>query len=577
MATNTTTSKRISQKRQATLRVLILLAILILANMLASRFHYGLDMTREKRFTLSQSTKNLLHNMKDVAVIDVYLKGKMPADFIKLQETVRDRMQSFKEYSGGHVIIHYIDPFEGKTEDDKKDIYQQLAQKGVFGMTVGEGDGAEYSEKMVFPYALVNYKGKSAPVTLIENRVGATRVEALNYSESLLEYKFASAINTLSRNVQPSIAYLVGNGEPLNLQCWYMLRTLAMNYKVDTLDLSAVRHIPSSYDVVIINKPTDSFSDINKFVIDQYVMKGGHVLWCLDMLHTYMDSLQKSAQFITTDFNLNLDDILFRYGVRVNSDFIEDLQCNSQKMIAGNNPNGQPRWENRPWIYMPYFTPSSKHPIVNNMDAVMGVFVNSIDTIANSIKKTVLLSSSKYSRTTPSPVRVNISMLMHPPTPQMMNKPYQPVAVLLEGKFSSIFQNRLPASFLHLLDSLGPQYHFRNACDSPTSMIVISDGDVFLNDVSQSTGPMEMGFWRSTNTVYANKAFLLNCIEYMTDHSGLLEARSKDNRLRLLDDGRVKAERTKWQVINIGIPIAFVLVFASCYLFFRKRKYEKAS
>lgn len=577
MATNTTTSKRISQKRQATLRVLILLAILVLANMLASRFHYGLDMTREKRFTLSQSTTKLLRNMKDIAVVDVYLKGKMPADFIRLQDAVRDRMQSFKEYSGGHIIVHYIDPFEGKTEDDKKDIYQQLAQKGIFGMTVGEGDGGEYSERMVFPYALVNYKGRSEPVTLVENRVGASRIEALNYSESLLEYKFASAINKLNRNVQPSIAYLVGNGEPLNLQAWYMLRTLSMNYKVDTLDLTAVRHIPSTYDAVIINKPTDSFSDINKFVIDQYVMKGGHILWCLDMLHTYMDSLQKSAQFVTTDFNLNLDDMLFRYGVRVNSDFVEDLQCNLQRMVAGTNPNGQPRWENRPWIYMPYFTPSSKHPIVNNMDAVMGVFVNSIDTIANSIHKTILLSSSKYSRTTPSPVRVNISMLMHPPTPAMMNKPYQPVAVLMEGKFSSIFQNRLPASFLHLLDSLGPQYQFRNACDSATSMIVISDGDMFLNDVSQTTGPLEMGFWRSSNTMYANKAFLLNCLEYMTDHSGLLEARSKDNRLRLLDDGRVKAERQKWQVINIGIPIAFVLVFASCYLFFRKRKYEKAS
>ncbi len=574
MATNTTSRKRRSQQRQAGLRIIILLAILVCANMLASRFHYGFDMTKEQRFTLSPATKTLLGNMKDVAVVDVYLKGKMPAAFMRMQEAVRDRLQSFKEYAGGHIIVHYIDPLEGKEEGEKKDIVQQLAEKGVNFLPVSEGDDAQHSEKLVFPYALVNYKGKSAPVSLLENKVGVTMDEGVSYSESLLEYKFATAINRLNRAVAPNIAYIMGHGESLGYNTWYMLQTLARNYKLDTFDLTASTHVPNYYDAIIINKPTDTFNEKEKFKIDQYVMKGGHVIWCIDMLHTYMDSLQRSSQFITTDFNLNLDDILFRYGVRVNADLIEDLQCNEMPMIMGTDANGQPQIQNRPWMYLPYFTPSSKHPIVNNMDAVMGVFVNSIDTIANpEIKKTILLASSKYSRTTPSPVRVNMSMMLHPPTPEMMNKPYQPVAVLLEGKFHSVFQNRLPASTLHMLDSIGQP--FKGGCDSATSMIVISDGDVFANNVSPTSGPMEMGYWRYTGNVYANKAFMLNCLEYLTDHSGLLEARSKDHRLRLLDDGRVKAERKTWQAVNIGIPIALVLIFASCYLFFRKRKYER--
>ena len=420
--------------------------------MLASRFHTGLDMTKEQRFTLSPATTKLLRNMKDVAVVDVYMAGKMPADFIRLQEAVRDRLQSFKEYAGTHIIVHFTDPFEDKGEDEKKDIFQQLAAKGVVGMPVGEGDEGEYSQKIIFPFALVNYKGKSTAVPLIENRVDASRVEVLNYSESLLEYKFASAINKLNRNVAPSVAYIMGHGEALGYQTWSMLKTIGRTYKLDTFDLSENRHIPAFYDAIIINKPTMPFDDKAKFAIDQYVMRGGHIIWCLDNLRTYMDSLQTSAQFITTDYALNLDDILFRFGVRVNSDFIEDLQCNPMPMIKGMDANGQPQMELRPWIYLPVLTPSSKHPIVNNMDAVMGVFVNSIDTIANpEIKKTILLASSKYSRTTPSPVRVNLSMMLHPPTPQTMNKPYQPVAVLMEGKFRSIFQNRLPGDFLHLL------------------------------------------------------------------------------------------------------------------------------
>ncbi len=576
MATNTA-QKRKSQQRQAILRLVLMLAILVCVNMLASRFHYGLDLTKEKRFTLSPATKKLLRNMKDVAVIDVYLEGKnFPAGFQRLKEAARERLQSFREYAGTKIVFRFIDPVEGKNQDEKIAIYQQMAEQGMTPINLQvKGDEEDYSERYVLPWALVQYNGKAMPVRLLENNATMSSWDNLNYSEALLEYKFANAINKLTLPEKPQIAYIMGNGESLGINTYDLLSTLPAQYMLDTLDLVNSLYIPRYYKAIIINKPTQAFDDKEKFKIDQYVMHGGKVLWALDMLYTPMDSLRISQQFVTTDYGLNLDDQLFKYGVRVNPDLIEDVQQCLPLPIMVDAGTGKPQMQLRPWIYFPLFIPSSSHPIVKNMDAVMGMFANSIDTVANpEIKKTILLESSKYSRTTTSPARVSLSMLKYPPNPEMFNNPYKPVAVLLEGRFKSVFENRLHPYFLHLLrDSL--KMAFKPVADSAGAMIVISDGDMLENDFSQTMGPMEMGYWQYTKDRFANKAFVLNCLEYLTDDAGLLEARSKDLKLRLLDTARVKKEKATWQALNIGLPILLVLIFGSCYLFFRKRRYEK--
>jgi len=418
----------------------------------------------------------------------------------------------------------------------------------------------------------VAYKGKEMSVKLIDNPSGGINPAVINYSESLLEYKLANAIHMLSLPDKRRVAYIVGHGEPLGMQTYDALTTLEKYYHVDTVDLTDEYYIPAVEDLIIINRPTQPFSDQEKFKIDQYVMKGGSVLWCLDMLNTPLDSLSYSQQFLALNYNLELDDLLFRYGVRVNANLIEDLQCNT---LPAMSPDGDMRLYN--WMYFPVFIPSSRHPIVNNMDAVMSVFANSIDTIASeSVRKTVLLESSKYSRTAASPVRVSLSMLNYQPRRELFNHPYQPVAVLLEGQFTSLFRNRMHPGFLRLYrDTL--KQEFREKSPANGKMIVIADGDMFLNDFDQRRGPSEMGYWKFANPParFANKSFFLNCVEYLTDSSSLLEARSKDTRLRLLDAGRAKDERSKWTVVNVGLPVALVLVFASVYLFFRKRRYEK--
>lgn len=567
--------KRKQQQRQAVIRLLVMAAILVCVNMLAARFHYGLDLTREKRFTLTSATKKLLRNMKDVAVIDVYLKGKFPAGFQRLSESTRERLQSFRDVAGGHIVFRFIDPMEGKSEDEKKGIYDQLAQMGVMpvNLQVNEEDEG-YSSKIIFPYALVQYNGRKMPVRLLENRMGMNSLESLNYAETILEYKFANAINKLSQAEKPEIAYIVGNGESLGISTFDMLSTLGAVYKLDTFDLVNNLYIPNYIKAIVINKPTVPFDDKEKFKIDQYIMNGGRVLWAIDQVYASMDSLNK-GEFIATDYGLNLDDQLFKYGVRVNTDLIQDqAQCLGLP-IAIENPTGKPDVQLRPWIYFPAFIPSSSHPIVKNMDAVMGMFVNSIDTVNNEgISKTILLESSRYSRTVNTPARVSLSMLKYPLRPEMFNRGNRPAAVLLEGKFRSVFQNRLHPHFLQVLrDSL--HRDFKGEADTTNSMIVISDGDMMENDYTQANGPMEVGYWRFTQTLFANKTFILNCLEYLTDHSGLIEARSKDVRLRMLDKARVKKEKLTWRLVNIGIPIALVLIFASAYLFFRKRRYEK--
>ncbi len=573
--------KRKSQQRQAAIRIVLLVVILFFVNLIASRVHFGLDLTEEKRFTLSDATKKMLSGMDDVAVIDVYLKGDLPAGFQRLATATREKLNDFKTFAGKKVVYRFSDPFEGKSEEQKGPIFQELAKKGIMGTNLQLKDDKGYAEKIIFPCALVRYKGKEYPVNLLENdRPGLSPFEVLNYSESLLEYKFATAISYLSRPDQASVAYVMGNEESLGAHTRDMLNTIKMLYHLDTIDLPGSLEIPGpglgTYEAIIINKPRVAFEDKDKFKIDQFVMRGGHVLWLVDGVEAEMDSLNNNNQsFLTGERFLNLDDMLFNYGVRINADLIEDMDCNPIPVTVG-MMGDQPQIELRKWVYFPVLMPTVKHPIVHNLDPVMTMFASSIDTIANpELKKTVLLSSSKYSRSTPHPARVSLSMLRYNLDEKLFNKPYKPVAVLIEGKFKSVFNNRLEPGFLKLLkDSL--KMPFKAQCDSPTSMIVISDGDMFDNDYSEREGTMEMGYWRFTSNRFANKSFMLNCLEYLTDRSGLLESRSKEVKLRLLDNGRVKSEKSKWQWINILVPNFIIVLFASVYLFVRKRKYERA-
>ncbi len=568
--------KPVTRKSQAVVQLLILAAVLVLINIVAYHFHVKADLTSEKRYTLSPSTKRLLKGLDDVVTVKVYLKGKFPAGFQKLSGATRELLQGFREVAGGNLQFEFVNPFEGKTEAERAEVYKQFAEKGLMPtqLQVQQTEDQSYSETIIYPNALITFKGKEMPVNLLEIRMGMGSQEQLNVSERLLEFKLINAIHKLQQPDKYNIAYLVGNGEALGNQTIDLLTTLDKGYHLDTMDLSTTVFIPASYKAVIIAKPTTPFDEKAKFKLDQYVMHGGKILFLIDQLRCDADSLRTIQQFVTTDYMLNLDDLLFQYGVRVNPNLVEDLQCNPIPIVVGQQ-QGANKMEAFPWLYYPILVPDSRHPIVNNMDAVQTFYANTIDTIQNpDIHKTVLLHTSQYSRTIANPARVTLAMLQFKPNPDLFNKPFRPVAVLAEGKFKSIYNGRIDASFLQVLrDSL--KQEFIGERDSG-KIIVVADGDVIANDFTERSGPMPLGYYKGTQETFANKDFVLNCLEYLTDNSGLLETRSKDIRLRLLDMNRIKQEKLRWQLLNIVFPVLLVIFFGSLYLFIRRRKYGQA-
>ncbi len=559
------------RRKQAILRIFIMALILVCINILASYFHTGLDLTKERRFTLSSSTRKLLSNMQEVAVVEVYLSGKLPADLQRMQEAVREKLSSFKAVAGNKLIFSFIDPFAGKSDNEQKQIARDLQQKGIELLPLHVKEEEGYSMKACFPYALVQYNGKEMPIALLDYQPEKNREqEVLTHATALLEYKFASAINILSRPTSPHIAYMYGHNEDISVHALDMVNTLGALYNFDSVNLTRIGHISNAYDAIIFNQPTYPFSDPEKLKIDQYIMRGGHVLWVLNNMNASMDSFNNgSSKFLALEKGLNLDDILFKYGVRVNNDLVEDKECIQIPLL---DKAGQ--MDKHDWVYFPRINPIGDHPIVHNMDFIAGGFTNSIDTILTSgIKKTILLQTSKYSRSSGSPVTVSLSQAYYPGTYEYYNKPYRPVAVLMEGIFHSVYERLLAPEYLAHLDSIHET--FVPVGQKRTSQIVISVGNIFQNDFSTKDGPYRLGYNKYTGEFFANKDFLLNCLEYLTDTTGILEARSKDVKLRLLDKGRAKDEKEQWQAINIVVPIAMVLVFASGYLFFRKRRYEQ--
>lgn len=563
-------------KNKILTRFALVVGILLLLNIVSTRLHKRLDVTAEQRFSLSEPTKKMLKELKEDVVIEVYLKGSLPAGFERLREGTLDVLQEFKEYGGSKIKFSFINPIEGKNDAEKQAIYQTLSAKGINPVNLkiqrDEDDG--YSEKIIFPSANVAYNQKETSISLLESHMSMSPDEKLNYAQSLLEYKFASAIKQLILPGKKKVAYVVGDGEMIGVNTIDMLSTLEKYYDVDTLDLNQNIEISKVYAAAIICKPNLTFDERNKFKLDQYIMQGGHVLWLLDQLRMELDSLKTSDATMAVDYNLNLDDMLFKYGVRINPDLIEDYMQSNPIPVTVGQVGDQPDIRKLPWMYFPFIIPTSKHPIVNNMDAIMFSNVSSLDTVANpEIKKIILLTTSERSRRVPSPVRISLSSLKFKPQPEMFKEKNIPMAVLLEGKFSSVFANRVDPNFLKVYtDSLKKDYAIE--CAQPNKMIVVSDGDVFLNDFSQNRGPMECGYYKITEQFFANKIFILNCMEYLTDDFGLLEARNKTLQLRLMDGVRIKEEKLLWQIVNIGLPIGVVLFFASGYFFFRRKKYE---
>lgn len=558
----------IKNKNQKSLVFIIL--VLLIINGIGSQFFHRFDLTKDKRYTLSPTSLTIIRDVKDPLIIDVFLKGEFPGEFKKLQTETQQLLEEFKA-NNSNIVFQFINPLENESEKDT--LMQSFAERGLTPISVTLDDKGKQTQEVVFPWAIATYNGKSVKVPLLKNMMGASTAEKVVSSVQHLEYAFANAFNTVLKAKEKKVAIIKGNGELHDLLMADFIKQVRENYYIGTFTLDSVAKKPNEsleylkkYDLAIIAKPTEKFTDEEKLVLDQFVINGGKTIWLIDQVNMEMDSLynEQGATLAYTN-DLELNDMFFKYGVRINPNLIKDIQATPIALATGEKGSAS-QYTQFPWFYSPMVYPLSTHPIVSNVEALKFEFTSGIDVLKNDIKKTVLLQSSPYSKLVGTPVEVKLDMVQErPELTEFKGKGNIPVAVLLEGQFHSMYENRVLPFKEKTYETLGKN----------NKMIVISDGDVVRNQLDKNYQPLELGYDKWTNNLYGNKEFMMNCVNYLLDDNGLINIRSKVVDIPILDKEKVYANYTYSQMITVGLPIVVLIVFGFAFTFLRKRKYSK--
>ncbi len=542
----------------------VVLAIVL--NQLASLYFFRLDLTEEGRYTMKKPTRDLLQKLEDDVYVEVYLEGDLNSGFRRLRKAIRETLEEFKVYSHNKLHYAFTDPTIATGQNAQREFMISLASKGIQPTDVIDEQDGQRTIKRVFPGALISYDGLETGVMLLKGNRTQGSEEALNQSIEGLEFEFANAIHKLSGVNRKKIGLVTGHGELDSLQIGSFYSSLAESYDVFRTKL-AVKKSLNQYDVLVVAKPRSVFSEPDKYKLDQYLLQGGKLLLLIDRLEANMDSVS-SDNYFAYPLPTGLEDQLFHYGVRINQDLVQDRYSLRYPVVTG-MLNGKPQMTPLEWPFFPLINHYAAHPITRNLDASALKFVSSIDSVkALGIRKTPLLFSSAYSRKVMSPVKINVNDLRKEIKPENFSSGPIVLAYLLEGKFTSVFKNRfLPEG----IDSTG----FRvNGTDA--KLIVVADGDVARNDIHQRTGqPQPLGFDNFSGYTFANQELLMNMVAFLADESGLINARNKEVKMRPLDKQKIKNERVVLQIINLALPLAFLVIFGTAKVYFRKRKYGR--
>ena len=550
--------------------LLFTICILLIINIIGSQFFHRFDLTQDKRYTLSQTSLNILKEVKEPLIIDVFLKGQFPSEFKKLQTETQQILEEYKAYNK-NITFQFINPIENDEERDT--IMQSFIERGLTPVNVTIEDKGKQTQEVVFPWAIATYNGRSVKVPLLKNIMGASTAEKVVSSVQHLEYAFANAFNTISKNKEKKVAIIKGNGELRDIFMADFIKQVRENYYIGTFTLDSVAKKPNEslaylkkYDLAIIAKPTEKFSDEEKQVLDQFIINGGKTMWLVDQVNMEMDSLYNdSGASLAYPLDLNVNDLFFKYGIRITPTIVKDIMATPIALATGEKGSAT-QYTQYPWFYSPLIYPYAKNPIVSNLDALKFEFVNGIDILKNDIKKTVLLQSSPYSKLIGTPVEVNLNMVTErPEQSEFKNTGNIPIAVLMEGKFHSVYENRVLPFPDNTFQSQG----------KINKMIVVSDGDIVKNQLDKNFQPLELGFDKWTNKLYGNKEFMMNCVNYLLDDNGLINIRSKEVTLPLLDKEKVYSSYIKSQLITVGLPIIILVFFGLTFTYIRKRKYSK--
>lgn len=550
----------------------VFLLALIVLNVLAQQLYTRFDFTKEKRYTLTQKTKDNLAKADHDIVITVFLDGEIPAAFKRLRNATKDLLNDYRAYSKANVKIVFEDPLNGVPANEQDTVISSLARLGIKPMAVNIKNDAGLTQKIIFPMALVEYNGKQTAINLLQKTGGAATDYEENITSSVqnLEYQFTLAIKRLMSNSNPRIGFTEGHGEPPNLYLYDAITSLSQQHYVGRVDLKLItKEGLDSLKVLVIAKPQTPLSEMEKYKINYFVMKGGRLVWAIDQVGAELDSLQHRGQEMAFNRQLNIDDMLFEYGARINYNLIADVNC-AVIPVATGAPGQQAQIDLAPWVFYPVLLPDTSNSLTKNIDGVRSQFASTVDTIGvpNVHKKAVLLTSP-YNKLFETPRMLSLQMLNEQPKQEEYASSPKTVGVLLEGKFKSVFLNRpVPAGITE-------NYNVP-AQSVPTKMMVIGDGDVFVNQVNGNDGsPFPLGFDRYTQQNFGNKALLLNIADYFTDDDNLIALRNKEIKVRLLDKAKLRAEKTKWQLINALAPILLLICFAIFQHYYRKHKYAK--
>jgi len=573
--------KKNSVKRSNLMQLIYGLIIIILINIISSFVFTRFDLTSERRYTLSDATIDLIKELDDIIYFKVYLDGDFPAGFKRLKRETQEMLDEFRAYSK-NIQYEFINPSASEDIKTRNSIYDQLINKGLNPTDLQVKNKGGMSQQIIFPGAIISYKGKELPLQLLISQIGVPAEAVLNNSIQSLEFNISENIRKLTLSSRAKIAFIEGHGElteidvydiTLSLGDYYDIERVRLNGQINSLtkreetDSTAVK-ITNKFDAIIIAQPDSAFSDKDKFIIDQYIMYGGRVLWLIDPVFASMDSLQKYNETVGVANHLLLDDMLFKYGVRLNKDLIMDLNALPIPLLVG-HIGDQPQFEFFRWYYFPVITPRGNHPVVHNLNAIKTEFISSLDTvILGNIRKTILLKSSPYCRTINTPSLISLQILKEEPDERLYKGPEKDIAVLLEGEFESMFTYIIPPEIVN-----DKTIGFKEK--SPENkMVIIADGDVIKNQLHLSKGyPLPLGFDQYTRETFGNKELIMNIMNYLCDDSELITIRSRELKLRLLDKTKISSNKLKLQLLNILLPISLLIVFGLVFARIRKQKY----
>ncbi len=540
--------------------------IIGIANAISSFVYTRLDLTEDRRYSLSEAAQNTVEDIESPIIVDVLLAGDLPVEFEKLRVETKLILEQFGTIND-NIKFEFVDPLEDESQADAT--LAQLQRIGLKPASVTIEENGRISQELVIPWAMINQGNQTIKVPLLKNKLGASSEQRINNSVQNLEYAFADAFAKLQMREKKKIAVLKGNGELEDVYMADLLGALRDYYNIGAITLDSVPEDPqkvynqlTSFDLLLVAKPTEAFTENEKYILDQFVVNGGRSLWLIDRVAMELDSLlNEEGKGLALPRQLNLDDFFFKFGVRINPDIVSDLYFTQIVLATGDATDSQ--YSPVPWYYHPMVFSKDDHPINKNLEALRFQFASSIDTVGEAYRKTILYSSSPLSRAEGAPRLISLDIIGNPPDKDSFEEGNRPLAVLVEGNFNSAFNNRIKPFRLNGAKEKG----------GANKMLVISDGDLAKNQLSQGR-PLELGYDKWTNNFYGNKEFLVNSINFLLDDTGLINIRNKKVVIPILDQEKIEEQKTKWQFINIGAPVILVLILGWIFNLYRRRKYS---